>query len=561
MLQFVRTGKSPRGDERNVHARFALRLCLRTAMVFFAAMNESSPIPPQPDPDGLSRKKRYDLSVFLLLFAGYFLLILYPILRADRYANDDVLRAMRGNWGWNTDGRLLTNFVMRALEFGSARVFDIAPLPQLLAIATLAYVGVLIARRYLAASASPVQAALIAFPLGAQPFFLHNLSFRFDAFCMALAILFALLPLLRPTVSKRGWILGGVSLLACLNLYQPAICAFLLFALLELCAEPDAWKSPRAPLLRFAGRAAQAIAAMSLYQVLFSGSFKGWIKQRSEIASLADLPQTVATNLTAYAHYLVGAFSPRWLNLFVPLTLIAAIFPVVLVVRSIRSVESKQQRILLAAGALLLVPAVCIAMCGPMLLLRNPVYMPRVMIGVGAALCAALIAMHLALRTRARSLPWLCGLAGVWALGMSVLAAAYGNAAAKQKAYEEPIAMQLANDLAALQDEHAIDKYLVVGSAGLATTTENSAQQFPLLRQLVPTYLADDEMWRHYYMVQFLGDAEDAAFPGGYYDPGLLARACAAKAQVRSAYRLAVVDRIGVAQFKSVDCSGNKSRP
>jgi hypothetical protein len=521
-------------------------------MVFFAAMNEPRPIPPQPEPDGLSRKKRYDLSVFL---------VLYPILRADRYANDDVLRAMRGNWGWNTDGRLLTNFVMRALEFGSARVFDIAPLPQLLAIATLAYVGVLIARRYLAASASPVQAALIAFPLGAQPFFLHNLSFRFDAFCMALAILFALLPLLRPTARKRDWLVGGVSLLACLNLYQPAICAFLLFALLELCVEPGAWKSPRAPLLRFAGRAAQVVAAMSLYQALFSGSFKGWIKQRSEIASLADLPQTIATNLAAYAHYLVDAFSPRWLNLFVPLTLVAAIFPIVLVVRSIRSAETTRRRILLAAGALLLVPAVCIAMCGPMLLLRNPVYMPRVMIGVGAALCAALIAMHLALRARARSLPWQSGFAGVWALGMSVLAAAYGNAAARQKAYEEPIAQQIASDLATLQDHRAIDKYLVVGSTGLAPAAENSAQQFPLLRQLVPTYLADDEMWRHYYMVQFLGDADDAAFPGGYYDPGLLARACATAAQVRSAYRLAVVDRIGVVQFKSVDCPGNSPCP
>ena len=101
---------------------------------------------------------------------------------------------------------------------------DISPLPQIGAVLVLTWIGVLIARRYVATS--PRSAALVAFPLGAHPFFLENLSYKFDALSMSLAILLAVLPIVALDAGRRGWWLGVLAIFASLNFYQPAINVF-----------------------------------------------------------------------------------------------------------------------------------------------------------------------------------------------------------------------------------------------------------------------------------------------------------------------------------------------
>jgi hypothetical protein len=143
-----------------------------------------------------------DRSVFAILLALYFL-ILYPILRANRYYDDDLKRALIGRTGWDSNGRPLTTLLMKLLQCYDSALVDISPLTQIGAVAILAWVGVLIARRY--AMRSPWMAALVAFPLGAQPFYLENLSYKFDALSMSLAMLLALLPVLAIKDNRRGW--------------------------------------------------------------------------------------------------------------------------------------------------------------------------------------------------------------------------------------------------------------------------------------------------------------------------------------------------------------------
>ncbi len=163
-----------------------------------------------------------------------FIAILLPILLADRHTNDDLLRALSGNYGWTENGRHLTNALMRVLQFGASRVIDLAPLPQLLAVLALAWAGTLVARRF---AVTPAWlGVLVALPLGAQPFFLENLAFRFDAPFMALAVALALLPVVSPE-RLRSW-RGALVLLASLALYQPAITVFVIFALLEAAVAP-----------------------------------------------------------------------------------------------------------------------------------------------------------------------------------------------------------------------------------------------------------------------------------------------------------------------------------
>ena len=99
----------------------------------------------------------------------------------------------------------------------------------------LSYAGVLLVRRFEIESL-PL-GILVTLPLGAQPFFLENLSYRFDAVTMAAAVLCSVCAIAMSRPQRAELDLGIVALLASLNFYQPAFNVFLVLAIFELAFE------------------------------------------------------------------------------------------------------------------------------------------------------------------------------------------------------------------------------------------------------------------------------------------------------------------------------------
>lgn len=158
--------------------------------------------------------------------------------------------------------------------------------------------------------------------------------------------------------------------------------------------------------------------------------------------------------------------------------------------------------VLIAASLVLPVLAIaCVA--GPMLLLQEPLIRPRVLIGVGGVLAAGLILMQAWLARSRHSPHWGLAVAGMLALGMCVIASAYGNAAGAQLQYEDRIATTFADDVASLQAEAAIRSYLVIGTAGLSPVTRHVASEFPLIDALVLPYLSADDVFDTYHFLRF----------------------------------------------------------
>ncbi len=124
-------------------------------------------------------------------------IVAYCILRADRYYVDDLGRVRSGYTGWTGDGRPLTSFIMQSLNMGTP-LTDLTPLPQMLAALLLGGCALLVARKFGIRDAAT--AAMAALPLGASPFFLENLSYRFDVLTMVLAVTLALL-----AVAETPW--------------------------------------------------------------------------------------------------------------------------------------------------------------------------------------------------------------------------------------------------------------------------------------------------------------------------------------------------------------------
>lgn len=502
-------------------------------------------------PDHADAGVRAVFARLLVLYA----LLLYPILHADRPYNDDLKRALLGRASWDSNGRPLTTLLMRALQCYDHAMVDIAPLPQIVAIVLLAWTGARLARRY--TDASPWLAALLVFPLGAQPFFLENLSYQFDALSMALAIGLAVWPLLLPATRRgSGW--GIASLFGALCLYQPAINVFLVLALAELVLTQAA--EPRAAVgLRTLGRrAVQIAAAMVVYELLVGMHISGWVKrQATPIHGWREIPR-IADNVATFYGFVASSFNAHWWAVFGTLTMLLALACMVVGVRHARSPDphrSRSQQALLIMLAVAMPGLAMVAALGPMLLLRAPEVQPRVLIGIGALLAAGLLLLRVALRTRAWGDRACTAVAAAFALGMGVIASAYGNAMTDQQHYEQHIAGRLADDLAKLSAAQPIHRLVVAGSAGFSPLAEHVAGEFPLMRRLVPTYLdADDRFATSGLLMFYLPQWVDARRPW-LNEPlpadALLAARCAGVPdRITAGYRLCAQGGIAWVQFQ-----------
>lgn len=526
-----------------------------------------SPPMPHDNPAGHdAAPRRAGRGVFTLLLALY-VLILYPILRANRYYMDDLKRALIGHTGWDSNGRPLTTLLMKLLQCYDSALVDLSPLIQIGAVVVLAWVGVMIARRH--AIRSPWVAALVAFPLGAQPFYLENLSYKFDALSMSMAMLLALLPLIALKDDRRGWWWGVLAIFASLCFYQAAINACLIFVLMDVVLAQLHGVELRRWTRQLLARAAQIGLAMLVYQVLVGIHIHGWVKQKAErIHGLHDLP-VVKGNITDFYGFIGGSFNHQWWMYFGPVLVLLALFPVVIGLRYALRVRRAHPAwvgaILFATSAALpLAALLCVA--GPMLVLLRPELEPRVLVGAGALLAAALIVMQAALRQWHRSGRWAVAIAGMLALGMCAIASAYGNALGEQKNYEERIAARLADDLAELGAAGPLHAYLLDGTAGYAPLTAHVVEQFPLVGALVPIYLSVNDMFAsHNFLRYYIPELTDMRYrtdaAATQRVAATLAEACAAPVARRtSTYTLRRVGDAVVVTFGSAlaqRCAGN----
>jgi hypothetical protein len=504
---------------------------------------------------------RNDRSVFLILIALY-VVILFPILRANRYYNDDLKRALIGRTGWDSTGRPLTTLLMKLLQCYDHALVDISPLTQFGAIAILAWLGVLVGRRYFVGS--PGMVALAAFPLGAQPFFLENLSYKFDALSMSLAMLLALTPIVALKNDRLGWWLGILSLFVCLNFYQPAINAYLVFVLLDIVLAQLRGDAPREVMRQAGSRALQVGVAMLVYQLVVGIHVNGWVKQNSEtIHTLHEAP-LIAANFIDFYKYIGTSFNTQWWLYFGPVLLLMALVSIVIGVRfalkARRAHRSGIAALIFATSLLMPLAALALAL-GPMLLLVKPLVIPRVLLGVGALLAAALVMMDVAFRTWGWSDKWALSVGCMLALGMCSFASAYGNALGEQKNYEERIAARLADDLAEVRAK-GVQSFLLDGAAGYSPVTAHVAEQFPLVRSLVPPYISADDMFRtHIFLLFFVPDMDDMRLRS---DPetmkvksAILAKACNVPAlHETSAYGFRLVDGVAVVTFNGAQPNG-----
>lgn len=179
------------------------------------------------DPFSSKRDRRFTITLLSLC-----IIYIMPIILADRYYIDDLGRSQWGYSSWSTNGRPLADFLMILLGFGGENIVDVSPFTLVISV----LVFVFSAYYYFKSNftdTSPTFSAIIFFFAFSNPFFLENLSYKFDSLPMTMALSLLMFAFVKMGSKTKSWLLSIFMIIASLCLYQAAIGFFVCLAVME----------------------------------------------------------------------------------------------------------------------------------------------------------------------------------------------------------------------------------------------------------------------------------------------------------------------------------------
>ncbi|MWV68811.1 glucosyltransferase domain-containing protein [Helicobacter saguini] len=468
-----------------------------------------------------------------------YLLGITAIIRADVYYIDDWGRGVIGYKEWDNFSRYIS-YYLSSLMHMDVVLSDIAPLTQFVAIGFLSLASVIVVwsvREVIWKNESSVWESkeipykkrltllgiIASIPIGLSPYFLEELSFRFDSPYMALSVLFSTIPFIF-IHHIRAYI--PVSFLCSLGMcmtYQASSGIELIMVLFFAFVMLNQTNAGIKKTFIFIGVSMLNYAlALGVFKFVIAREFSH--KQAStETLKPSNLIDGLCENIEMYLEFLWNDFGSNdigWSGLKICFLTLLVLFLISAMYQGRKpfGVSFPADKILSFVLAFLVLLIGIPISYGTYLLLEQPLTRPRAFIGIG--IFTAVIAIYVvsawrgwaykskdvartdssAIATRNAVQKGFFIFSGVivalftWSL--IVFANAYGNALAKQKEYQDFRITILLNDLAnALPKQVNYDDYLfrVKGWVTASPVLENSSKSNRIMKRLV--LITDGKYW------------------------------------------------------------------
>jgi hypothetical protein len=423
-----------------------------------------------------------------LIYFGVYFLFIIPIIKANYFYIDDLGRNLYGYARWSLAGRPFASLLMEALNFNRWIISDLAPLPQLLAIALLAIASAWTSICFrLRSGIEMMPVALIV----CDPFFLENLSYRFDSLTMSMAVFLAMLPVALNKTLNGVALHGSVcfAVFSMLNLYQPAINVFLVLSFfsaliaLRSGAISDALYRLLANLACFAA----AMIAYKLEIIIFH--FDNYASSHSQLISLGALPELLGNLKAACAVLAKNLLHTHQTQIIVAAMLLGLLAWFAGLPRS----RTSGDFLVKTPVSVCLILGMLASMIGPLALLATPVWAPRVLMGFGAA-SACLLALLVLESQDTMFRPCALAIVVIVLFAEFTISYAYGNALRAQAAYEGHIANDIAEDAYRLAGTKPA-LMIVDGMEPEAPAVRLVAASDPVIKFLLPLPLRNSWYW------------------------------------------------------------------
>ncbi|HDR2543162.1 TPA: glucosyltransferase domain-containing protein [Enterobacter mori] len=423
----------------------------------------------------------FDKNVMLLSVVAA-LLYVYPFVSADIYYADDIVRTMSGAFGWSELGRPLSNLIFYIIGFSSSSIVDISPIPQIASVMLLT-LAVWLFSSFTYGKVS-ISGVIYSSPILLSPFFLQNLAYKYDSITMAAGVLLTTIAFTVGVKSKKECFLSLVLLLASLCLYQPVVNIFI--GMIAVSMLKDVSTNDHT-IKNFAIRSAIFCFSYAVYTFSVAPIFS--TTARSELAFGEGALKHISENISSLTENLSSLFNHGALYSYIPL-LAAAMFG--LTALAYRSGWRNVLLIILSA-----IVAV-VSVCGPLFLLKNFGFVPRVMAGfAGLALYVFYCVSVLHLQGNVFKFIAIT-LAGYNILLCFSICYAFVNAQKSQVVYESHTLDVIASKI--FKDQ-SLGTSVILGTFDSSAYNRTQQRTFPLISKLV----LNSYDWTNYMRLKNIG--------------------------------------------------------
>lgn len=411
-----------------------------------------------------------------------------PIFFGGGYYIDDLIRSINGNTDWLVNGRPLAEVFMTVFFFGNKMV-DISPMPQFIALLISSLTVTFLSKKYF--NEKLFTGLLVFIPLWTSPFFLQNISYKYDAPIMSLSVFFATIAFCYTSQNLfKLFFVSLVSLLVSLNFYQPAANIFVIFIVIDFVfcfsskLNDEAFK-------RTVTYISSYIISNILYALFVPRFFvKGdYSVEHSQVDFSFSIFQTIENNLQSFFYMLKMSIPDSFLFSLAPVTMLAFISSIkVFLFCSERFIYKK---IIAVAFLILSWVVICFFVVGPMVLLKTPTLAPRTLIGFSGFLCALFFYSTL-IKIKKDFLNVVVIL--IPCVFMYQFSYAYYNAMLNQNRYEQIVVSNISNSI----DEfgyYGFNNIAINGRVKLSPENRLAVDVFPILDFLIPRTLNNVEFW------------------------------------------------------------------
>jgi hypothetical protein len=413
--------------------------------------------------------KKYILFLFILYSFG-----LIALFRADFYnvANDDLFREMTGERAWR-------NFYRYVSEFGSVivhmspKLIDIAPLTQFIAVLIMAAASFVLIYSFNDSKVT-IFSCIASIPVCLFPYFLSDISYRYDSPYMALSVFFSVLPFLfAGNLLAYTFISVAGLFLMCLS-YQASSGIYIFCTILFTLKFWTEGKKTDKETLKFIGVSVLCyLVSLFLFSKLFIEKPDHEIYIDTSVSISSVIP-----NIRTYLSLVWNDFGHSAIKIFSVLLLCCFI---ILEIKNSRK-NKLLSTVFIIAGIIFSI----IFSYGSYLALKKPLWLPRAFIGIG--IFTGLVSIMISRFFYEKDKKHIFAKIIVTALSYSVLvfSFAFGNAQAAQKQYRIFRTTLLMTELSRLAPE--TDKSVEIhftNAIGTAASAQQLIHVYPLAAKCI----------------------------------------------------------------------------
>ena len=480
-----------------------------TASITKPANGNTTTLPPIPENPSKNEHKEIHaknentvsnnyITIFKWIVFFFFLYAL-PLILADVLYKDDIRRVMYGDPStWYRDGRPLMAYILTAFSFGTPLV-DTSPLPLLAGILILSFSMALFYKKYLH-NYDNLSAVLCLLMLIISPFFLENLSFKFESLgmCITLALIIILFSLPDHISKPECFLLSGITSICISCIYQATMGAF--FSFLFFTAFIELKETTKdSTLKQYLEKAFYKTAGFCLGTLFYMGRIApyfvakdGYQAEHSQIIPFtAEGLTKFYKNLKGFLDYLQLMYFPdskAFITYLSGAVIITAIIATVLYIKDIFAARQDKTKYYKACFVLI-APflIICFAFL-PMCILTNPNYMPRAFLSFNIFLL--FIGFLLITLSKKRRLILLIFIP-VYFFSYS-FSYAYANLLKSQADFEDHVAQSIVYDLNKINGIDSSYRFFVEGKRIVAKDVSLATKRYSIFSLMIPNNLRKD---------------------------------------------------------------------